>query len=593
MITTDTHSGFPSQVMSTDSHCNIPDRVTLLSPQIDDNGDIVPGQICEQLFHSSDHSIIGDTFDIRLSNGVNLPSPQLVVDDYIMPGQRCVLSPCAQFKDSSDRYTNNKSKSGIVEFEPLLNDDNTEVKVVCTEPTNEGLNVSDIVNDDVFLNVYTKLVSWFRDLPEGMFISRLLRENESDNELYQTRQLLFDALKAYDDFPFDLNSELKRRVGTRKIKLSLKLATDVHKLLSVLEGEDYNVIKELISNAKPKTQPQTQKCTNTQPVVTVAEFQMLKDTVITLQIDMLNLKQALDTSEKIRSEQIKTVQNSVDSIKGDIQRCAFSISESMSNANINFDALKATQSKVSKLEQFLDNAQLVRVDRIPGLSSSTISPPTGNQEASDIQLHSEHRSSDTTHSAADRGPLRKTRRVRRQVERSSHDVSDNRPRAASNTIPVVITNRRNDENCDYDSEGFHTATRHRTKRYFIGGYTNSLSIPELTSYINSCGPTVTNVRVFPLRKTRNKIIVRVNVEANNSADTILQPELWPRGVVCRPWLPRDARKKQQSGTFNEYNRLTHTRDYRNQSSEYNPNQQIAHRNRFSWLDYDCRDTEVD
>ena len=40
--------------------------------------------------------------------------------------------------------------------------------------------------------------------------------------------------------------------------------------------------------------------------------------------------------------------------------------------------------------------------------------------------------------------------------------------------------------------------------------------------MNSCGRTVTYVRVFPLRQTRNKIIVRVNVEANDCADTILQ-----------------------------------------------------------------------
>lgn len=92
---------------------------------------------------------------------------------------------------------------------------------------NDELNVSDNVKDDTFLNVYTKLATWYRDLPEDMFISRLVRENETETALNETRQLLFDALKAYDDFPFDLNSELKRRVGTHKVRLVVKLATDI------------------------------------------------------------------------------------------------------------------------------------------------------------------------------------------------------------------------------------------------------------------------------------------------------------------------------------------------------------------------------
>lgn len=178
-----------------------------------------------QLLNPMDNSFTGDNFvhqDV-IPNAVTLLSPQLNADGDIVPGQLCNHSS-AQLVDF---MSPNSSVDLKLEYEPDINDDNTEVKVLFNEPKNDELNVSDIVKDDTFLNVYTKLATWYRDLPEGMFISRLVRENETETALYETRQLLFDALKAYDDFPFDLNSELKRRVGTRKVRLVVKLATDI------------------------------------------------------------------------------------------------------------------------------------------------------------------------------------------------------------------------------------------------------------------------------------------------------------------------------------------------------------------------------
>ena len=55
----------------------------------------------------------------------------------------------------------------------------------------------------------------------------------------------------YDDFPYNDDVELKRRMQTRKgEKPVVKLANDIHALLSVLEGEPYSVLKDLISNAR-------------------------------------------------------------------------------------------------------------------------------------------------------------------------------------------------------------------------------------------------------------------------------------------------------------------------------------------------------
>ncbi|KAH3694165.1 hypothetical protein DPMN_081604 [Dreissena polymorpha] len=179
-------------------------------------------------------------------------------------------------------------------------------------------NLSGIVKEVKFLKEYNRLVSWYRDLPEGMFISRLLREYKySEPDLEESRMMCFEALKAYDDFPFGVQADLNGRVTTRKgEKLSVKLATDIYKLVSVMEGGDYCEIRELISLSKSRpSQGKTPKKTITGADVscfmTSGEVLLLKDNVTALQTDVLNMKQMLHAAEKIRSDQMKTFTNSL------------------------------------------------------------------------------------------------------------------------------------------------------------------------------------------------------------------------------------------------------------------------------------------
>ncbi|KAH3846975.1 hypothetical protein DPMN_089284 [Dreissena polymorpha] len=211
------------------------------------------------------------------------------------------------------------------------------------------LNLTGIVKEDRFLKEYNRLVSWYRDLPEGMFISRLLREYKySEPDLEESRMMCFDALKAYDDFPFGVQSDLKRRVTTRKgEKLSVKLATDIYKLVSVMEGEDYCDIRELISLSKSRpSQGKTPKKTITGADVscfmTSGEVLLLTDNVTALQTDVLNMKQMLHAAEKIRSDQMKTFTNSLQVIKCDLLECKQFMSNCLNNFNLSVNDLKLT-----------------------------------------------------------------------------------------------------------------------------------------------------------------------------------------------------------------------------------------------------------
>ena len=90
------------------------------------------------------------------------------------------------------------------------------------------------------------------DFPSDMFIAQLLKINDSCQvKLEQIRQMLFCFARECDGFPYRLQDELKKRVSTRKSEsLCMKLAYDIHVILSVLEGEDMGPHKNLLSTSR-------------------------------------------------------------------------------------------------------------------------------------------------------------------------------------------------------------------------------------------------------------------------------------------------------------------------------------------------------
>ena len=118
---------------------------------------------------------------------------------------------------------------------------------VKTESQNE-----DDYNDNI---VYNGLVALYRGLPKEMFINRvLLNEASCENKLGEMRSSLFEHLKETDDFPYGLQCMLKRRVCTRNSdSVAVKLAQDIHTLMSVLEGAEYSDMRELLSSGSGRT----------------------------------------------------------------------------------------------------------------------------------------------------------------------------------------------------------------------------------------------------------------------------------------------------------------------------------------------------
>lgn len=162
----------------------------------------------------------------------------------------------------------------VIEFTPVLRDDNTEVKVpyVTTLSSDSKADCcvqslsfvpepelrSDDENPNMFIPVnsdfleYNKLIEFFRQYPGDLFVTKILQEyNSCESTFDDIRGLLFESLKASEDSPVDINASLKRRMYTRNgDPVHLKLAQDIKLLISVIEGDEYSIIKNMISLSK-------------------------------------------------------------------------------------------------------------------------------------------------------------------------------------------------------------------------------------------------------------------------------------------------------------------------------------------------------
>ena len=143
--------------------------------------------------------------------------------------------------------------------------------------------------------IYNKLSKLYPDLSRDMFVVRVISDfNSSESSLEETRLILFNSLKETDDFPFDADIELFTRRGD---PVSVKLSHDIYTNISTLEGEDYASLNDVISVSRRKLNPCRSQChesaTASPNYQLSQEIAMLKDTVASLQSDVLLVQQQL------------------------------------------------------------------------------------------------------------------------------------------------------------------------------------------------------------------------------------------------------------------------------------------------------------
>ena len=162
----------------------------------------------------------------------------------------------------------------------------------------------------------------FRELPKELFVSRLLLEYSSnETKLDNAWVVLLEKLKEEDDFPYRLQCELKRRLHTRTGEtVSVKLAYDIHALVSVTEGAKYTDIKDLLStgrNQKSQSMSNTPN-RNLRSHDDTYEIKSVLQDIASLRVEILNIKQTQVGTEQLRANQIKTLKSSIASLKSDM-----------------------------------------------------------------------------------------------------------------------------------------------------------------------------------------------------------------------------------------------------------------------------------
>lgn len=100
------------------------------------------------------------------------------------------------------------------------------------------------------------VIQLYRDLPNDLFQSRILSDNNSDErQLKHLRGKLFSELKAFEDFPFAPGTDLKRRKNNNRGEGAVtKLCGDIYVLTSILDGAPFDDLKDLISSSKYSSQ---------------------------------------------------------------------------------------------------------------------------------------------------------------------------------------------------------------------------------------------------------------------------------------------------------------------------------------------------
>ena len=74
----------------------------------------------------------------------------------------------------------------------------------------------------------------------------------------------------------------------------------------------------------------------------------------------------------------------------------------------------------------------------------------------------------------------------------------------------------------------------RPKRFYIGGFLPSTTETKVALYLSRRGPKVSQESIF--RNKYKPTVIRLNVEDDKNVTLLDDPEIWPDGVTCRPWM---------------------------------------------------------
>lgn len=126
------------------------------------------------------------------------------------------------------------------------------------------------------------------------------------------------------------------------------------------------------------------------------------------------------------------------------------------------------------------------------------------------------------------------------------------------------------EDCLTDDVEFSDYVRKRTKRFYVGGFKSSITQEKLISYVERRGLLVTWVNICT-SKMNGRVIIRLNVEATDQCQILVEPGFWPRGVKCRPWLSNNRYNNSHRNPGRSRSYVNQNNDGFSEHDQYNGN----------------------
>lgn len=454
----------------------------------------------------------------------------------------------------------------------------------------DGVVIGD-TDDFRVVEEYRALIKLYRELPKEMCVTHILRNFSScESDLERVRDSYFDHLKTTcEQFPYEDDAGLKRRMHTRTgDPLAVKLAQDIYSILEVTEGGDPAILKSMISTSRRGKRESVAdgplQNRNNFAAGRVAEtcsscsieVKLLKDTVLMLQADILTLKQTVHANDKLRNEQSSSLKSSLLGLKQCVLECNTSLTLFTGNTLSAIRGISnSVMQQVMAIEDRVRLLEVVVESEIPNHDERNDVPIYQVNDNEDGELGNSQLNGDSgsptmyyaqriqTHNLGPQNTniVYNAEVVPPFVDHPSEAVAtdglihtespapdsstSHRPNTIKSApIPVRVTSRRthgsgvHDQHIGADAEGFTMPTHRHTKRFCVLGLSRNLNINILANEIQSKGPTISNIRVFPCKRDLSKVVIRLNLIANEHSGCVLENGFWPDYITCRPWVAR-------------------------------------------------------
>ena len=191
----------------------------------------------------------------------------------------------------------------------------------CGQPTRPGDSVHEPGDANTDPLSVDNLLSSLSSIPKALFINQVIHDSSSDRDRLENIRLdLLECLQRADGYPFDSKACLKTRKQMRTgDSVEYKLAQDIYYLTSVLDGAEWDDLRDVLNVPRPSKKSQSQSVMDASFQATnITEMELLRKTVQGLSSDMIAIKQENNALKSEIKAEIKSLRKDLNKLESNI-----------------------------------------------------------------------------------------------------------------------------------------------------------------------------------------------------------------------------------------------------------------------------------